>query len=116
MKISDLQSGQGKADITAVVKSKAEPRTFNKFGKDLRVCNAIISDDSGEITLSLWNNDIDTVKVGDTIQVTNGYVSEFNGNKQLTSGKFGKLEVVSGEGKKATKAKAKSEEMDEVAF
>ncbi len=37
--------------------------------------------------------------VGDKVHITNGYVSEFQGEKQLTTGKFGKLEVVEkGEG------------------
>ncbi|MEK6928717.1 MAG: OB-fold nucleic acid binding domain-containing protein [Nanoarchaeota archaeon] len=100
MKISELKVGQGKADIEAIVKSKSEPRVINKYGKELRVANAVISDESGEIKLTLWNDDIGKVNVGDTIKITNGYVSEFNGEKQLTNGKFGKLEVVSGSGKK----------------
>ncbi|MEK6933601.1 MAG: SOSS complex subunit B family protein [Nanoarchaeota archaeon] len=94
-KVSDLKAGQGKVDIEVVVKSKAETRTFNKYGKDLKVANAIVGDESGEISFSLWNDDIEKVKVGDKIKITNGYVSEFNGQKQLTSGKFGKMEVIS---------------------
>lgn len=93
-KISDLKAGQGKVDIEASVVSKAEPRVMEKYGKELKVCNATVKDESGEIMLTLWNADVDKVNVGDTIRITNGYVSEFNGKKQLTSGKFGKLEVV----------------------
>ena len=127
MKISELKAGQGKVDIEAEVKSKAETRTFNKYGRDLKVCNAVVSDDSGEIKLSLWNDDIDKVNVGDDIKITNGYVSEFNGEKQLTSGKFGKLEVVGKEdsssgdekssgssGEKAEKSSKKAKKSDEV--
>ncbi len=94
-KVSELKAGQGKVDVEAVIKSKAEPRVFNKYGKDLKVANAVVSDETGEISLSLWNDDIDKVNVGDKIKITNGYVSEFNGQKQLTSGKFGKMEVIS---------------------
>lgn len=122
--ISELKAAQGKVDIEVEVKSISEPRTFNKYGKDLRVASAQVIDASGEIVLSLWNEDIDKVKVGDKIKITNGYVSEFNGQKQLTSGKFGKLEVVGAEGKaehvdtttekKASKAKPAA--ADEVAF
>ncbi|MBI2632686.1 hypothetical protein HYW75_06800 [Candidatus Pacearchaeota archaeon] len=97
-KVSDLKAGQGKVDIEVVVKSKAETRTFNKYGKDLKVANATVGDESGEISFSLWNDDIEKVKVGDKIKITNGYVSEFNGQKQLTSGKFGKMEVISSSG------------------
>ncbi|MEK6856141.1 MAG: SOSS complex subunit B family protein [Nanoarchaeota archaeon] len=94
MQVSDLKAGQGKVDIEVKVKSKGEIRSFNKFGKELRVCNVIVSDASGETTMSLWNDDIEKVKDGDTLKITNGYVSEFNGQKQLTAGKFGKMEIV----------------------
>lgn len=119
MKLIDLKNGQGKVDVEVVVKSKNDTRIFNKFGKDMKVANAIVSDDSGEMTLSLWNDDADKVNIGDRVKVTNGYVSEFNGKKQLSSGKFGKLEVVNGDSgevkseKKVSKKKAiEAEEME----
>jgi len=101
MKISELKSGQGKVDVIVNVKSKDEPRSMIKFGKELSVCNAMVEDDSGKIKMTLWNDDIPKVSVGSKIHVVNGYVSEFQGEKQLTAGKFGKIEVVendSGEG------------------
>ncbi|MEK6893572.1 MAG: OB-fold nucleic acid binding domain-containing protein [Nanoarchaeota archaeon] len=94
MKLLELKAGQGKVDVEVTVKSKAEPRVMNKYGKELKVANAVVQDESGEMKLSLWNDDVDKVNAGDKIKITNGYVSEFNGEKQLTSGKFGKLEVV----------------------
>src|SRR3989344_3017164 len=113
MNISELKSRQGNVDVEVVVKSKEEPRSFNKYGRELRVCNVIVSDDSGEIKMSLWNDDVDKVKVGDKVKLTNGYVSEFNGEKQLTSGKFGKIEVVSsGSGESAEGGVADDEDAD----
>ena len=93
--ISEPKVGIGKVGITAVVKTKSEVKTFNKNGRDLKLANTVIADESGEISLSLWNDDVDKIKQGDKIKITNGYVSEFNGTKQLSAGKFGKLEVVS---------------------
>ena len=37
---------------------------------------------------------VDKVKTGDKVKITNGFVSEFRGEKQLSTGRFGKLEVV----------------------
>jgi len=113
-KISELKSGQGRVEIEAEVKSMEEPRTFNKFGRELKVCNAIISDDSGEIKLTLWNEDIEKVKVGSKVKITNGYVNEFQGEKQLTAGKFGKLETVGEEGKEEAGEERKEEAEEEV--
>ena len=94
MKVSELKAREGKVDITVEVVSVEEPRTFNKFGREGRVANAIAKDDSGEIKLTLWNDDIDKVKVGSKVKITNGYINEFQGEKQLTAGRLGKLEVV----------------------
>lgn len=94
MNISELQAGQGKIDVTGEITEVGEVRTFNKFGKDGRVANATLKDASGEIKLTLWNEQVDQVKVGSKIKITNGYVSEYKGEKQLSTGKFGTLEVV----------------------
>ncbi len=94
MAIVDLQAKQGNVDIVAQVVSKEEPRQFNKFGKEGKVCNATIKDETGEIKLTLWNDQIDQVKVGDKVHVVNGYVNEWQGEKQLSTGKFGRLEIV----------------------
>jgi replication factor A1 len=92
-KISELEKGKTGIDITGTIKEIGEVRSFDKFGRTLQVANAVLTDDSGEVKLTLWNQDIEKVKQGDTVRITNGYVNEFQGEKQLTTGKFGKLEV-----------------------
>jgi len=96
MNISDLQPGQGSVNIQLTIASVEEPRVINKYGKDLKLANAIATDGKEEIKLTLWNEDVDKVKTGSIVKIENGYVSEFQGEKQLTSGKFGKLDVVDG--------------------
>ena len=108
MAIKDLQIRQGKVDITVDVVEKSEARTFNKFGNAGRVANAKVRDESGEITLTLWNDDIDKVNVGDKVHVTNGYVSEWQGEPQLSTGKFGSMEVVGKAETSTTHSEAKS--------
>ena len=94
MKVNELEAKQGKVDIVLEVTEKSEPKTFQKWGKDGSVCNAKGKDDTGEITITLWNDQIDKVNVGDKIEIKNGYVGEWQGEKQLSTGKFGTLEVV----------------------
>ena len=97
MKINELQIRQGKVELTAQVSEKGEVREFEKFGKTGKVCNAKLTDDTGSVSLTLWNEQVDQVKVGDTVKIENGYVGEYQGEKQLTTGKFGSLEIVSAE-------------------
>ncbi|MCX8198373.1 MAG: OB-fold nucleic acid binding domain-containing protein [Candidatus Micrarchaeota archaeon] len=92
MKISELKAGAGNVDVEGEISSKEEPRdVVTKFGKKLRVANATLKDDSGEIALSLWNEDADSYSAGDRIKVEKGYVSEYKGNLQLSAGKYGKI-------------------------
>ena len=92
--ISEIQANQEGINIDLTVVSVEEPREFNKYGKILRVVNAIMSDGTDEIKMSFWNDDISKIAPGKRIKLENGFCSEFNGVKQLTAGKNGKFSVV----------------------
>jgi replication factor A1 len=92
MKISELKSGMRNVSITGKIESVGEPRTVNlKAGGTNTVADAVISDDSGSIKLSLWGEDIDKIHSGDKVSVENGYINTFKGENSLAVGKFGKL-------------------------
>ena len=95
MNLSELKPRMGKVEVEVTIEDIGQVREFDKFGKKGRVCNATVKDDSGTMKLTLWNEEIDRVKKGDKIKISNGYVNEFQGEMQLTAGRFGKLEVVS---------------------
>jgi len=92
--IAALRAKQGKVEVEGNVVALGPIREFAKFGKSGRVANATLQDISGKIVLTLWNDEIDKVKVGTRVRVLNGYVSEWQGEKQLTAGRFGSLEIV----------------------
>ncbi|MGA3021082.1 MAG: OB-fold nucleic acid binding domain-containing protein [Candidatus Micrarchaeales archaeon] len=95
MKISELKEGATNVELEGTITEKSDPReVITKYGKRLNVADAVISDDTGSIAISLWEDNINLVNVGDKVKVTNGYVSEFKGNPQLSTGKYGKIEVV----------------------
>jgi len=96
VKISELQPRQGNVNVEGTIKEIGEIKNFNKFGRELRVADAILEDDSGTTKLTLWNDEIEKFKAGDKVKITNGYVNEFQGEKQLTAGKFGKMELSDG--------------------
>ena len=94
MSIKDLKPKQGNVDIIVDVVDVGDPREFQKFGKPGKVATAIAKDETGDIKLTLWNEDIEKVKAGDKIHLTNGYVNEWQGEMQLTTGRMGKLEII----------------------
>jgi replication factor A1 len=114
MEIKDLTTGQGEVELEGTISELEETRTFNKYGKDLKVRNAVLTDDSGSVKLTLWNEDSEKFAVGDKVKISKGYVNEFQGEKQLTSGKFGKIEKLGeGEAKMPTDSSTTAEEPEE---
>jgi len=94
MKISELKTGDGKVVVEGVVAEKGEVRDVNtKYGQT-QVCESVLEDDSGVITLVLWGDQTKEVQEGDRVRVENGYVKEWNNSMQLNVGKFGKITVL----------------------
>ncbi len=92
--ISQVQNMRDKINTKGTVKSKGEVRNVNmRAGGTIDVCDAILSDDSGEIKLTLWGDDIGKVNEGDTVVIKNGYTNSFKGEVSLTKGKFGEMLV-----------------------
>lgn len=92
MKISELKPGMRRVDVEGRIVEKGEPRQVQtRFGDTSTVADAILSDDSGKIKMSLWNEQIDSVNVNDEIRVENGYVTSFRGESQLNVGRYGRL-------------------------
>ena len=92
MKIKEIKpNGNATLDKVEVV-SKGDVREFQKFNKPGRVCNCIIKDSTGEMELTLWNDEIDTVEAGEKIKIIDGWVKEWNGKMQISAGKNGKIE------------------------
>jgi len=67
---------------------------FTRFGNYASVANALIADETGTIKLCLWNEQIKSISVGDTVQLENARVSTFRGERQLRIGKNGMLSIV----------------------
>jgi len=95
LKIKDLRDGMKRVDVEAKVIGKEATREVLSRYKDVvhRVANATVSDGTGTIKLTLWNEQIDQIKVDDNIKIENGYITTFRGEMQLNVGRYGKLSV-----------------------
>jgi len=92
MKVKELKDKGSVDEITLKVTAKEEPKEVRNGS--LKVCSLTAEDDTGKVVVTLWNQDIDKVKVGDTIKITKGWSQDYNGNMQVSSGRFGTLEVI----------------------
>lgn len=92
MKISELKPGMRNVSVTGKIDSVGEPRTVNlRSGGTNTVADAVISDESGSMKLSLWGDDINKIQAGDRVSIENGYINTFKGENSISVGKFGKL-------------------------
>lgn len=84
-----------RVSVEAKVVEKGDVREVKSRYKDetYRIVDAVIADETGSIKLTLWNEQIEQVNVGDNVKIENGYVTSFKGENQLNVGKFGKLSV-----------------------
>ena len=93
-KIKELTVGMSKVDVKGkIVETGDERQVMTKYGRK-RVSDAILEDETGKIKISLWEEQIDTVKKGDTIEISGAYVSEFRDEMQLNIPRSGSLKVV----------------------
>ena len=94
-KISELNPSSRAVNVLAKVVSKSEVRniTAGRDGEAHKVSDALVGDETGCIYLTLWDDNIDKVKEGDTVNVKNGYVNLFRGNMRLNVGRYGTLEI-----------------------
>jgi replication factor A1 len=96
MKIDELKNGMKQVDVEAKVLEKSATREVMSRYKNetYRVATALVSDDSGKIKLTLWNDQIEQVNENDVVKIESGYITSFRGEIQLNIGKYGKLTVM----------------------
>jgi len=95
LNVSELKPRSAVPEIVLEIVSKGEARSFANERGSGKVCSAAAKDETGEeISISLWNEQIDQVAEGKKIKIENGWCSEFQGNKQVSTGKLGKLSIV----------------------
>jgi ssDNA-binding replication factor A large subunit len=95
LNVRDLRDGMRRVDAEGEIVEISDPRTVNlRTGGEARVADCMLKDDTGQIKLSLWDDQIDMVKQGSRVRITNGYTNSFRSELRLNVGKYGRLEVL----------------------
>ena len=93
-RISELEVGSNYSKIKVRIIKKISEEKKSKYGKELILGKFGVKDDSGEIILTLWSDDLNRIKEGDVLIIENGYVRDFMNEKYLTLGKKGRLTIL----------------------
>ncbi len=86
------QSRQVNTTVKVVSKSPSRETVSRTDGSKHYVSDVLVGDETGTIILSLWDDAIEKINEGDTISITNGYISLFRGSMRLNIGKYGKFD------------------------
>lgn len=94
MKIADIKVGLSGISVEGKIVEIGDTRDVNtKYGVR-SVADAVLEDDTGQIRLSLWEDQINSVSIGDKIVISGAYVTQFRDMLQLNIPRNGKLEVI----------------------
>jgi replication factor A1 len=95
VKIGNLKTYSKRVNTIVKVVSKTEPRevTSRKDMSTHRVAEALIGDETGSIYLTLWDDNIDKVEEGQTLNIKDAYVNLFRGSMRLNIGRYGSYEL-----------------------
>lgn len=84
LQIKDLHAGMKHINLTATVTEITKPKpVITKYGNYANVANATLTDKTGKIKLCLWNNQINTITTGKTIQIQNAHITTYKNEKQI---------------------------------
>jgi len=98
-KIKEINQRINHVNLSARIKKKFPPRTVTVKGREARVMNFVIEDETGEMPVVTWNeNYIDKImgsKDGENISIANAYSKEnpFNGIVELNLGSGSAISV-----------------------
>lgn len=103
--IKEMVAGQNFERFECEVTAVNPTNTYDKDGEVRRVQNLIVKDKNGEtVLLVLWGAQVDEFEMGDKLLLKLGYCKEYNGQKQISTGKIGLItRASSGKVKKVKK-------------
>ena len=94
MTIKEISSPIGNVELVGkIVEIGEERQVMTKYGRR-RVADAVLEDDTGRIKMTLWGEQIDSVKEGDKVEISGGFVTEFRDELQLNVPRRGKIVVI----------------------
>ncbi len=99
VKINELTPQSRNLQLNVQVVNVGESRevTTRKTGETNQVADAVVADDTGCVTLTLWNEAISDFETGKEYQLNNVYCGLFRGYLRLNLGRYGTYTEVESE-------------------
>jgi len=94
-KIKALKAGMKRINLKARVLEISRPQlALTKYNDYVMFANVTLTDETGNMKLTLWNGRINSLSINDTVEIENARVTAYRGVTQLRIGRQGKLRVI----------------------
>lgn len=80
--------------VEGTIGLRDEPKVVFVKGEQKRVAEVELRDEIASVKLTLWEDQIDKVKTGDKIRISNGYITNYQGQNKLNISRNGKIEII----------------------
>lgn len=94
MKVKQLQAGQQVGRLEVLVLRRYPRRQVNSPNYRGPVAAACGRDETGVVGIVLWGEQVDKVRTGDVVRISNGWCRRSHGELVVSSGRGGQLSVV----------------------
>jgi len=82
-------------NIKVKVSEISEPKQITTgTGIEREILEVEVKDETGAMKLVLWDEKVIPLKVGDILQIENGFVTSFKGEWRINVGKYGEVAKV----------------------
>lgn len=92
--VEELDAESDDVEIKGKIKELPTPRAVSTQYGQKRITTVVFEDDTGEIDLTLWEEEIDAIEEGAEVEITGAYVREWGDTIQLNIGRDGNIEQV----------------------
>nr|KXH72934.1 MAG: hypothetical protein AM324_07200 [Candidatus Thorarchaeota archaeon SMTZ1-83] len=94
VKVAELEPRMSNINISFKVIEKSDARevTSRRDGSLNRVASAVVGDETGIVTVPLWNDMIPEIEPGKTYELKNSYTGLFRGNLRLKIGRESEIQ------------------------
>jgi len=94
LKIGQISENMRNIEVTGKVVRKGDTREVNTHYEQAKVSWVLLEEENASIRLNLWREQIDRLRIGDTVRLLNAFVRVYGGEMELNIGSDGQIEVL----------------------
>lgn len=90
--VEELSPEDDDIEITGTIKELPTPRAVSTQYGQKKIVTCVFKDETGEIDLTLWEEEIEAIEEGADVEIEGAYVREWADDIQLNIGRDGNIQ------------------------